>query len=46
VNGIETDDNGHGSHCAGTVASATYGVAKRASLFAIKSFNSGGGATR
>jgi subtilisin family serine protease len=45
VNGIETDDNGHGSHCAGTVASATYGVAKKASLFAIKSFNSGGGAT-
>jgi len=31
-----TDDNGHGTHCAGTVAGQTYGVAKEASLIAVK----------
>ncbi|KAG6042931.1 hypothetical protein E4U39_005229 [Claviceps sp. Clav50 group G5] len=37
-----SDDNGHGSHVAGTIASTTYGVAKRASLTAIKVLNSKG----
>lgn len=32
----ETDGNGHGTHCAGTVAGQTYGVAKEANLIAVK----------
>jgi len=31
-----TDGNGHGTHCAGTVAGQTYGVAKEANLIAVK----------
>ncbi|CAH0022692.1 unnamed protein product [Clonostachys rhizophaga] len=34
--GTGKDDQGHGTHCAGTVGSNTYGVAKKAKLFAIK----------
>jgi len=30
------DVNGHGTHCAGTVGGATYGVAKEATLHAVK----------
>ncbi|KAI5356542.1 putative peptidase S8/S53 domain, peptidase S8, subtilisin, His-active [Septoria linicola] len=30
------DDQGHGSHCAGTAAGTVYGVAKKASLIAVK----------
>lgn len=40
-----TDDNGHGTHCAGTIGSATYGVAKKASLFGVKVLNNGGSGT-
>ncbi|CAG8506153.1 37105_t:CDS:2 [Racocetra persica] len=36
------DDNGHGTHVAGIVASKTYGVAKNASLIAVKVINSAG----
>jgi aqualysin 1 len=32
----ETDGNGHGTHCAGTVGGITYGVAKEANLIAVK----------
>lgn len=39
------DDHSHGTHCAGTIAGKTYGVAKKASLFAIKAFNAAGGGT-
>ncbi|KAG5957555.1 hypothetical protein E4U58_005862 [Claviceps cyperi] len=42
LNSNASDDNGHGSHVAGTIASTTYGVAKRASLTAIKVLNSKG----
>ncbi|CCE28822.1 probable alkaline protease (oryzin) [Claviceps purpurea 20.1] len=42
LNSNASDDNGHGSHVAGTIASITYGVAKRASLTAIKVLNSKG----
>lgn len=30
------DDQGHGTHCAGTAAGSTYGVAKNANLIAVK----------
>jgi hypothetical protein len=30
------DDNGHGTHCAGTAAGKTYGVAKGASLYNVQ----------
>lgn len=33
---INNDGNGHGTHCAGTIGSKTYGVAKKIKLFAIK----------
>ncbi|KAI2621236.1 oryzin precursor [Hypoxylon sp. NC1633] len=32
----DADENGHGTHVAGTVGSATYGVAKRTNLVAVK----------
>lgn len=40
--GSDTDDNGHGTHCAGTVGSKTYGVAKNTKLFAVKVLNASG----
>jgi subtilisin family serine protease len=40
-----TDLNGHGTHCAGTVGGTTYGVAKLATLVAVKVLNSGGSGT-
>ncbi|KAI9290532.1 subtilisin-like protein [Neoconidiobolus thromboides FSU 785] len=40
------DENGHDTHCAGTIASRTYGVSKNVSLFAVKAFDaSGSGST-
>jgi len=36
------DGNGHGTHCAGTIASKTYGVAKNAQVFGVKVLNSMG----
>ncbi|KFY93052.1 hypothetical protein V498_04585 [Pseudogymnoascus sp. VKM F-4517 (FW-2822)] len=32
----DTDENGHGTHCAGTIGGATYGVASKAKLVAVK----------
>jgi len=40
--GSSTDGNGHGTHCAGTIGSKSYGVAKKASLYAVKVLNSQG----
>ncbi len=37
-----TDGNGHGTHCAGTVAGITYGVAKEANLIAVKVLSDAG----
>jgi len=36
VDGTRTDGNGHGTHCAGTIGGATYGMAKKVNLVAVK----------
>lgn len=41
-NDVDEDGNGHGSHCAGTIASAKYGVAKKANVIAVKVLGSNG----
>jgi PKD repeat protein len=40
-----TDCSGHGTHVAGTVAGATYGVAKQARLFAVRVLDCAGDGT-
>ncbi|KIY70711.1 hypothetical protein CYLTODRAFT_370605 [Cylindrobasidium torrendii FP15055 ss-10] len=41
-NDVDEDGNGHGSHCAGTIAGSTYGVAKAANVVAVKVLGSNG----
>ena len=41
-NDVDKDGNGHGTHCAGTIASRKYGVAKAANLVAVKVLGSNG----
>lgn len=41
-NDVDEDGNGHGSHCAGTIASKKYGVAKQANVIAVKVLGSNG----
>ncbi|KZT61162.1 hypothetical protein CALCODRAFT_491561 [Calocera cornea HHB12733] len=36
------DGNGHGTHCSGTIASRTYGVAKSANIIAVKVLGANG----
>lgn len=36
VNNVDTDENGHGSHVAGTIGGATFGVAKKVNLVGVK----------
>ncbi|KAG8954820.1 subtilisin-like serine protease [Tulasnella sp. 419] len=44
--GGTSDGHGHGTHCAGTIGSAQYGVAKKANLIAVKVLSdSGSGST-
>jgi len=43
--GVNTDDNGHGTHVSGTIGSRSYGVAKKTKLYGIKVLNSGGSGT-
>ncbi|GJJ08431.1 hypothetical protein Clacol_002647 [Clathrus columnatus] len=46
-NDVDEDANGHGTHCAGTIGSGKYGVAKKANLYAVKVLDSTGrGTTR
>ncbi|KAI0294908.1 peptidase S8/S53 domain-containing protein [Multifurca ochricompacta] len=42
VNDFDEDVNGHGTHCAGTIASRKYGVAKSANVIAVKVLGSDG----
>ena len=42
VGASANDDNGHGSHVAGTVGGTTYGVAKNISLIPVKVLNAAG----
>lgn len=43
VDNINDDENGHGSHVSGTIAGATFGVAKKANLVAVKVLDANGG---
>ena len=45
LNDVDEDGNGHGSHCAGTIASRKYGVAKKANVIAVKVLGSNGSGT-
>ena len=45
LNDIDEDGNGHGTHCAGTIASRKYGVAKAANVIAVKVLGSNGSGT-
>ncbi|KAL7949713.1 subtilisin-like serine protease [Trichoderma barbatum] len=42
VNDVDTDENGHGSHVAGTIGGATFGVAKNIQLVAVKVLDASG----
>jgi len=44
-NDVDEDGNGHGTHCAGTIGSRKYGVAKAAHLIAVKVLGSNGSGT-
>ncbi|KAK4222883.1 putative serine protease with a subtilisin domain [Podospora fimiseda] len=41
----DNDNNGHGTHVAGTIAGKTYGVAKKAKVVAVKVFDYGASTT-
>ena len=41
----DIDGNGHGTHCAGTIGSNDYGVAKKAEIVAVKVLRSNGSGT-
>ncbi|KAI9061436.1 hypothetical protein FKP32DRAFT_1613077 [Trametes sanguinea] len=45
ANDVDEDGNGHGTHCAGTIASRQYGVAKAAHVIAVKVLGSNGSGT-
>ncbi|KAH6663220.1 putative cuticle-degrading protease [Halenospora varia] len=40
-----TDEYGHGTHCAGTAAGSTYGISKKASIVAVKVLDKNGSGT-
>ncbi|KAK4452145.1 subtilisin-like protease 6 [Podospora aff. communis PSN243] len=45
VNEVDTDENGHGTHVAGTIGGKTYGVAKNVELVAVKVLDQDGSGT-
>lgn len=45
VGGLDADTVGHGTHVAGTIAGTTYGVAKQATVIAVKVFQGNSGTT-
>lgn len=45
VDQVNTDENGHGTHVAGTVGGTKYGVAKKVHLVAVKALNKQGAGT-
>ena len=45
ANTVNTDENGHGSHVAGTIGGKTFGVAKSVSLVAVKVLDADGAGT-
>ncbi|KAF1739358.1 Cuticle-degrading protease [Beauveria bassiana] len=36
IPGVNYDDHGHGTHCAGTIGSLSFGVAKKATMYGVK----------
>lgn len=42
VNDVDTDENGHGSHVAGTIGGRTFGVAKKTTLIGVKVLDADG----
>lgn len=44
-NDSDSDGNGHGTHCSGTIAGKKYGVAKKANVYAVKVLRSNGSGT-
>jgi subtilisin family serine protease len=42
---VAPDGNGHGTHCSGTIASTTYGVAKLATIKGVKALSAAGSGT-
>ncbi|KAJ4420249.1 hypothetical protein N0V82_004460 [Gnomoniopsis sp. IMI 355080] len=45
VNDVDTDEEGHGSHVAGTIGGATFGVAKKVNLVGVKVLDAQGAGT-
>jgi subtilisin family serine protease len=45
VDSIRDDNNGHGTHCAGTIGGSTVGVAKQSRLVAVRVLNGQGSGT-
>jgi len=45
TNEANTDLNGHGTHCAGTIGGTVYGVAKAVNLYTVKVLSAGGSGT-
>ncbi|KAG7284056.1 hypothetical protein NEMBOFW57_010416 [Staphylotrichum longicolle] len=43
INNVNTDENGHGTHVAGTIGGKTFGVAKKVNLVAVKVLGGDGG---
>jgi len=41
----DVDGNGHGTHCSGTIAGKKYGVAKKATVYAVRTLRSDGSGT-